>query len=234
MRRRLPEGVRMYTGDDFNYAELIAGDGTGYSDALLGIFDAIAPAAAPGLARLREGTTRHSTQFSRPPCRSLATSSRHRRVSTRPAWCSWPISTACRIISPWWAARKAPVRRSISPSSSGSPTRPACLPPGAGSRAHARRHGNARRGSVMRDFPGSQPACDQHRHCQSLVAGAGVEGCARAGITAIAPWRDILAAMRDCARRKLIRGGRVERDLSVPRRPLPRRRCSRPPCCARG
>src|SRR5918996_6178458 len=46
MRRRLPEGVRMYTGDDFNFAELIEGDSEGYSDALLGIFDAIAPAAS--------------------------------------------------------------------------------------------------------------------------------------------------------------------------------------------
>jgi hypothetical protein len=55
MRRRLPAGVRMYTGDDFNYAELIAGDDQGYSDALLGIFDAIAPAAAVGLARLSAG-----------------------------------------------------------------------------------------------------------------------------------------------------------------------------------
>ena len=55
MRRRLPEGVRMYTGDDFNYAELIAGDEEGYSDALLGIFDAIAPAASAGLARLAKG-----------------------------------------------------------------------------------------------------------------------------------------------------------------------------------
>jgi uncharacterized protein DUF993 len=55
MRRRLPEGVRMYTGDDFNYAELIAGDEEGYSDALLGIFDAIAPAASAGLAKLAEG-----------------------------------------------------------------------------------------------------------------------------------------------------------------------------------
>jgi hypothetical protein len=52
MRKRLPKGVRMYTGDDFNYAELIAGDEDGYSDALLGIFDAIAPAASAGLARL--------------------------------------------------------------------------------------------------------------------------------------------------------------------------------------
>ncbi len=53
MRRLLPRGVRMYSGDDFNYAELIAGDEQGYSDALLGIFDAIAPAAATALGSLR-------------------------------------------------------------------------------------------------------------------------------------------------------------------------------------
>jgi len=55
MRRRLPASVRMYTGDDFNYAELIAGDEAGYSHALLGIFDAIAPAASAGLAALGRG-----------------------------------------------------------------------------------------------------------------------------------------------------------------------------------
>jgi hypothetical protein len=60
MRRRLPPGVRMYTGDDFNYAELIAGDGfgednQGKSDALLGIFDAIAPAASAALGCLAAG-----------------------------------------------------------------------------------------------------------------------------------------------------------------------------------
>ena len=55
MRRLLPEGVRMYTGDDFNYAELIAGDEQGHSDALLGIFDAIAPAASAALAHLAQG-----------------------------------------------------------------------------------------------------------------------------------------------------------------------------------
>lgn len=70
MRRRLPttggldgQGVRMYTGDDFNYAELIAGDGfgsarvQGQSDALLGIFDAIAPAASAALGELAQGNT---------------------------------------------------------------------------------------------------------------------------------------------------------------------------------
>jgi hypothetical protein len=55
MRRRIPQGVRMYTGDDFNYAELIAGDAHGHSDALLGIFDAIAPAAAAALGALTRG-----------------------------------------------------------------------------------------------------------------------------------------------------------------------------------
>jgi hypothetical protein len=55
MRRRLPAGLRMYTGDDFNFAELIAGDGAGHSDALLGIFDAIAPAAAAALGALARG-----------------------------------------------------------------------------------------------------------------------------------------------------------------------------------
>jgi hypothetical protein len=55
LRERLPEGVVMYTGDDFNYADLIAGDGHRYSHALLGIFDAIAPAAAAALDRLGAG-----------------------------------------------------------------------------------------------------------------------------------------------------------------------------------
>ena len=55
MRRRLPDGVRMYTGDDFNYPELIAGDEEGQSDALLGIFDPLAPAAAAAIARLGAG-----------------------------------------------------------------------------------------------------------------------------------------------------------------------------------
>ena len=55
MRRALPTGVRMYTGDDFNFAALIGGDAHGHSDALLGIFDAIAPAASAALAALARG-----------------------------------------------------------------------------------------------------------------------------------------------------------------------------------
>lgn len=55
MRRKLPSGVRMYTGDDFNFPELIAGDAEGHSDALLGIFDAIAPVAAAALTAQAQG-----------------------------------------------------------------------------------------------------------------------------------------------------------------------------------
>jgi hypothetical protein len=55
LRRRLPGGVRCYTGDDFNYPELIRGDQAGHSDALLGVFDPIAPAAATALAALDDG-----------------------------------------------------------------------------------------------------------------------------------------------------------------------------------
>ena len=60
LRRRLPEGVRLYTGDDFNYPSLILGDGERASDALLGIFDPIAPAAAAALQALDSGD---ATQF---------------------------------------------------------------------------------------------------------------------------------------------------------------------------
>ncbi|MEV6492491.1 dihydrodipicolinate synthase family protein [Actinoplanes sp. NPDC051633] len=55
LRRRLPAGVRMYTGDDFNYPDLIRGDEQGHSDALLGIFAAIAPPAAAALRALDAG-----------------------------------------------------------------------------------------------------------------------------------------------------------------------------------
>lgn len=55
LRDRLPEGVRLYTGDDFNYPDLIFGDGERQSDALLGIFDPIAPVASAALRALGDG-----------------------------------------------------------------------------------------------------------------------------------------------------------------------------------
>ncbi|MFZ0218536.1 MAG: dihydrodipicolinate synthase family protein [Candidatus Dormiibacterota bacterium] len=55
LRRRLPAGMRMYTGDDYHYPAMIGGDGEHHSDALLGAFDVIAPAAAASLAALDAG-----------------------------------------------------------------------------------------------------------------------------------------------------------------------------------
>lgn len=55
LRQRLPAGVKMYTGDDFHYAELIRGDAQGFSHGLLGIFDAIAPVACAALSALAQG-----------------------------------------------------------------------------------------------------------------------------------------------------------------------------------
>jgi hypothetical protein len=57
LRRRLPEGVRCYTGDDFNYPRLIAGDEHGHSDALLGVFDPLAVVAKQAMDRLDQGDT---------------------------------------------------------------------------------------------------------------------------------------------------------------------------------
>jgi Protein of unknown function (DUF993) len=55
LRERLPTGVKLYSGDDFHYPELILGDGSGFSHALLGIFDGIAAAAAAGVGALDQG-----------------------------------------------------------------------------------------------------------------------------------------------------------------------------------
>lgn len=55
LRRRLPDGLHMYTGDDFNYPDLIKGDDEGYSDAFLGAFDVIAPAASTAVQALDQG-----------------------------------------------------------------------------------------------------------------------------------------------------------------------------------
>ena len=222
MRRRLPQGVRMYTGDDFNYAELIAGDDKGYSDALLGIFDAIAPAASAALGALTPRRRERSTKFSRRRCRCRATSSRRRPASTRPASCSWPISTACRIISPWSAARRARARPCISPSCSGSPTRPGCSPiPTWRRRACAsswRRAGSRpdARPSKDRSLLAINSATVKPWTLEQLV-----EGCVRAGITAIAPWRDIVQAHGVERAGKPDPRSRPDRDRPLPWRHVP-------------
>jgi hypothetical protein len=66
MRSRLPEGVRMFTGDDFDYPTTIAGDGKRHSDALLGAFDLIAPAASAALLALDAGDAQRFTAILEP------------------------------------------------------------------------------------------------------------------------------------------------------------------------
>lgn len=66
MRQCLPEGVLMYTGDDFHYPELLQGDAQGHSHALLGIFDAIAPAAAAALHALDAGDLKRYSEIFKP------------------------------------------------------------------------------------------------------------------------------------------------------------------------
>jgi hypothetical protein len=66
MRRKLPAGVRMYTGDDFNYDALILGDDQGFSHALLGIFDAIAPAASAAIQAIDRGDVKEFTSILAP------------------------------------------------------------------------------------------------------------------------------------------------------------------------
>ncbi|MER8264937.1 dihydrodipicolinate synthase family protein [Streptomyces griseus] len=84
VRRRLPGGVRCYTGDDFNYPELIAGDERGFSHALLGIFDPLGPLAAhavrvldtgdvDGFRALLDPTVELSRHLFRPPTRFYKT-----------------------------------------------------------------------------------------------------------------------------------------------------------------
>ena len=66
VRRRLPSGTTMFTGDDFNYVDLIAGDEQGHSDALLGAFTAIAPAASAAIQALDAGDAAGYERILRP------------------------------------------------------------------------------------------------------------------------------------------------------------------------
>ncbi len=91
MRRRLPGKVKMYTGDDFNYPKLIEGDAQGYSHALLGIFDAIAPAASAALAALAKGKTEtyHSLMEPTVPLSRLIFSAPTQHYKTGVVFLAW-------------------------------------------------------------------------------------------------------------------------------------------------
>ena len=105
LRRRLPAGVRLYTGDDFHYPQLIRGDEAGHSDALLGIFAAIAVPAAAALVALDAGDLAPFDQLpGRRRFRWRGTSSPRRPPRTRPGSSSWPGWPGTRTTSRWSAA----------------------------------------------------------------------------------------------------------------------------------
>ena len=100
-------GVRMYTGDDFNFAALIGGDAQRPLRRAAGHLRCDRPCCvAQRCRRLRAATARDSTRFSRRRCRCRATSLRRRRGSTRRAWCSWRGSMDTRRISRWSTASR--------------------------------------------------------------------------------------------------------------------------------
>ena len=90
MRRQLPKGVRMYHGDDFDYAELIAGERKATATRC-SHFRCDRAGASAALSALAAATRRSSTRPGADGSACHDTSSRRRRGSTRPAWCSWPI-----------------------------------------------------------------------------------------------------------------------------------------------
>ena len=126
LRRRLPDGVRVYTGDDFNYPELIAGDELGHwtrCSACSTRSPRQRPRRWPPSTR---ATARPTTGSSSRPCRWPASCSRRQPSTTRPGSCSWRSSTATRTTSGWSAGWRARGRSSTCRTCSCWPTAPAC------------------------------------------------------------------------------------------------------------
>ena len=234
MRRRLPQGVRMFTGDDFNYAELIAGDAQGYSDALLGIFDAIAPAASAALGAFTRGEVAAFHEILgadgaavAPHLQGADPLLQDRRgvhgLSQRPARSFHhdrrPGEHALDLAS----GRAVPSRR----------CRRAARRSGRCGAAHEARHGDARC-PLMRDLSKDRSLLAiNSATVKPWTLEQLVEGCVRAGITG-----DRAVARHRAGRRR--REGRQhdpcrgpDRELLLPRRPVSRRRRGRPPRRAR-
>ena len=179
LRAGLPAGVRLYTGDDFNYPELIVGDGTHHSDALLGIFAAIYPAASTALQALDAGDDARARAI----LDSTQALARHifaaptRYYKTGIAFLSWlnghqpgfaMVGGLCSPAGPWrtWSQR------------SGWPTGPGCSPtrswPHTGS-ALLRATAGRRHDATAQDRPIRRrcTAVAEHRDHQELDAARG-------------------------------------------------------------
>jgi hypothetical protein len=128
MRRRLPAGVRMYTGDDFNYAATGSAPNPRTARAMR-CWESSTPShqlPAPRSASWPRAMWTSSTRSSDPRYRCRATSLPRPRASTRPAWSSWLGSMATKATSRWSAASKARARCRTWPNCSAWPMRPTC------------------------------------------------------------------------------------------------------------
>ena len=195
MRRRLPQGVRMYTGDDFNYAELIAGDAQGYSDALLGIFDAIAPAASAALGAFTRGDVAAFHEILAP----TVPLSRHifkaptRFYKTGVVFMAYlnGLQNHFTMIGGQESTRSTLHLAELFRLADAAGL---LADPDAGGAAHEARHGDARC-ALMRDLSKDRSLLAiNSATVKPWTLEQLVEGCVRAGITAIAPWRDIVQA----------------------------------------
>ena len=198
LRERLPEGVRMYTGDDFNYPELIASG----SDALLGIFDAIAPVAAAALHALDDGDTRSLRRAARahrpaqPPHLQgadavLQDRRRLPRLPQRP-----PAALPDGRRAGEWPQR-APPRRAVR---ARRPGRPAAPTPS----SRARGCGRCSRWRASRSSRLSFNSMTADRWPLEAV----IDACAEYGIEWIGPWRHKLAELGvEEARRRIDAAG---------------------------
>ena len=147
-RRACRSGVRLYTGDDFNYPELIEGDGAHHSDALLGAFAAIAPAAAAALSALDEGDiddyrARDGADAAAVPAHLRGADLLLQDRDRLPGLAERVTKTASR----WSAACSRPAPSCTWPGSSSWPTRPGCC-----TDPELAAH---RLGSLLRDRPAS-------------------------------------------------------------------------------
>ena len=208
MRRRLPKGVRMYTGDDFDYAELIAGDEQGHSDALLGIFDAIAPAASAALGSLRRNDldTFHDVLAPTVPLSRHIFKAPTRFYKTGVVFMAFLNGHQDHfvMVGGQQSTRSLPhLAELFRLADQGRPA----VGPGARRPPHGPGAGGAW-GGVMAEL--ARLSLNTITLRQWTLAQC-IEGCARHGIPGISPWRDVLAAMgvQQAARRIRDAGLRV-------------------------
>ena len=222
-------GVRMYTGDDFNFAELIGGDATGHSDALLGIFDAIAPAASAALSALAAGDRARFDAILAPtvPLSRHIFAAPTRFYKTGVVFMAWlnGHQSHFTMVGGQQSARSIVHLAELFRLADAAAL---LRDPELAVRAHAHAARAARHRRTERRCAGLQTPIPPLLSINTATVRAQwplpdiIAGLARHGIRGISPWRDQVAAAGPGRRRAPHPRRRARRD-----RPLPRRHVSR-------